>query len=179
MDPAHGGGVARRRPTNGRHRCARAVFIESPTVATAMTDASDVMRPVGCVAMERTRISADRPWEKIVGYSRAVRVGNVVEVSGTAPAGPDGEILLPGDVEGQAREALRIIGEALREAGASLADVVRTRVFLADVSRWEEAGRAHGDVFREIRPANTIVGVSGFVDPAILVEIEVTAVVSE
>ena len=114
-----------------------------------------------------------------MGYSRAVRVGNVVEVSGTAPAGASGEILAPGDVEGQTREALRIIGAALVEAGASYEDVVRTRVYLKDPSRWEEAGRAHGEVFAEIRPANTIVGVTGFVDPAILVEIEATAVVSE
>jgi enamine deaminase RidA (YjgF/YER057c/UK114 family) len=128
--------------------------------------------------MERRRVSAGRPWEVIVGYSRAVRVGEVIEVSGTAPAGPDGEILAPGDVEGQTRAALRIIGEALDELGASFADVVRTRVYMKDVSKWEEAGRAHGEVFRDVRPANTIVGVSGFVDPEILVEIEVTAILS-
>ncbi|MFN2543847.1 MAG: RidA family protein [Actinomycetota bacterium] len=128
--------------------------------------------------MERKRISANRPWEAVVGYSRAVRVGDVVEVSGTAPAGADGEILAPGDVAGQTREALRIIGDALEAAGSSFADVVRTRVFLTDVSKWEEAGRAHGEVFHDVRPANTIVGVSGFVDPAILVEIEATAIVS-
>jgi enamine deaminase RidA (YjgF/YER057c/UK114 family) len=127
--------------------------------------------------MERRRVSANRPWEKIVGYSRAVRAGTVVEVSGTAAAGPDGAILAPGDVHGQTREALRTIGEALREAGASFSDVVRTRVYVVDASRWEEAGRAHGEVFSEIRPANTIVAVSGFVDPAILVEIEATAVI--
>ena len=127
----------------------------------------------------RHTVSANRPWEKVVGYSRAVRVGNVVEVSGTAPAGPDGEVLAPGDVAGQTREALRIIGEALEAAGASFADVVRTRVYMKDVSKWEEAGRAHGEVFRDIRPANTIVGVTGFVDPAILVEIEATAIVPE
>jgi enamine deaminase RidA (YjgF/YER057c/UK114 family) len=127
--------------------------------------------------MKRQLIPANRPWEKIVGYSRAVRVGNVVEVSGTAPAGPEGGVLAPGDVEGQTREALRIIGEALAEAGASFSDVVRTRVFMTDVSKWQEAGRAHGQIFSEIRPANTIVGVSGFVDPAIVVEIEVTAIV--
>ncbi len=129
--------------------------------------------------MERRLVSANRPWEKIVGYSRAVRAGSVVEVSGTAAAGPDGAILAPGDVYGQTREALRTIGEALREAGASFADVVRTRVYVIDASRWEEAGRAHGEVFSEIRPANTIVAVSGFVDPAILVEIEATAVVAD
>ena len=128
---------------------------------------------------DRRTVSANRPWEKIVGYSRAVRVGNVVEVSGTAPAGADGEILGGDDVETQTREVLRIIGEALKEAGASFADVVRTRVYMKDVSRWEEAGRAHGEVFRDIRPANTIVRVSGFVDAAILVEIEATAIVSD
>jgi enamine deaminase RidA (YjgF/YER057c/UK114 family) len=128
---------------------------------------------------ERRRVSANRPWEAVVGYSRAVRAGDVVEVSGTAAAGPDGAILAPGDVYGQAREALRIIGEALREAGASFADVVRTRIYLTDASLWEEAGRAHGEVFRDIRPANTTLAVSGFVDPEILVEIEVTAIVGD
>jgi enamine deaminase RidA (YjgF/YER057c/UK114 family) len=127
--------------------------------------------------MERRRISANRPWERIVGYSRAVRVGNVIEVSGTAPADVQGRVLAPGDVYGQAREALRIIGEALGEAGASFEDVVRTRILLADASQWEAAGRAHGEVFADIRPANTTIGVSGFVDPEILVEIEATAIV--
>ena len=124
----------------------------------------------------RRHVSAGRPWERIVGYSRAVRVGETIEVSGTAPAAADGTILAPGDLYGQTRESLRIIGEALRDAGADFEDVVRTRIFVTDIARWEEAGRAHGEVFSEIRPANTILGVSGFVDPAILVEIEVTAV---
>ena len=128
--------------------------------------------------MERLLVSADRPWERIVGYSRAVRAGSVVEVSGTAAAGPDGAILAPGDVYGQAREALRTIGDALRAAGASYEDVVRTRIYVTDISQWQEAGRAHGEVFSEIRPANTTMAVSGFVDPAILVEIEATAVVA-
>ena len=127
--------------------------------------------------MERRSVSANRPWEKIVGYSRAVRVGNVVEVSGTAAAGPGGEILAPGDVAGQTRKALRIIGDALSELGASFADVVRTRIYLLDASRWEEAGRAHGEVFAGLRPANTTMAVAGFIDPGILVEIEATAVV--
>jgi enamine deaminase RidA (YjgF/YER057c/UK114 family) len=127
--------------------------------------------------MSRQLISANRPWEKIVGYSRAVRVGDTIEVSGTAAAGPDGTILSPGDVYGQTRDALRIIGEALAEGGASFEDVVRTRVYLTDAATWQEAGRAHGEVFSEIRPANTTLAVSGFVDPAILVEIEVTAVI--
>jgi enamine deaminase RidA (YjgF/YER057c/UK114 family) len=127
--------------------------------------------------MERKKISANRPWEAIVGYSRAVRAGNVIEVSGTAAASPDGAILSPDDVYGQTRDALKIIGHALTEAGATFSDVVRTRIYLIDASKWEEAGRAHGEVFSEIRPANTTLGVSGFVDPAILVEIEVTAIV--
>lgn len=124
----------------------------------------------------RKRVEANRPWAKVMGYSRAVRVGNVIEVAGTAPAAPDGTILAPGDVEGQTREALATIGEALAELGASFHDVVRTRILLADETRWEEAARAHGEVFRDVRPANTTVGGLRFVDPAILVEVEVTAV---
>jgi len=127
----------------------------------------------------RRLVSADRPWARVVGYSRAVRVGNVVEVAGTAAAGPDGSILHPDDVEAQAREALRTIGEALKEAGASFSDVVRTRIYLADASLWEAAGRAHGEVFADIRPATTAVTVNGFVDPEILVEIEATAIVAD
>ena len=127
--------------------------------------------------MERLRVSANRPWERVVGYSRAVRAGSVIEVSGTAAAGPGGEILSPGDVYGQARDALKIIGEALADAGASFKDVVRTRIYVSDASQWEQAGRAHGEVFAEVRPANTTIAVAGFIDPAILVEIEATAIV--
>jgi enamine deaminase RidA (YjgF/YER057c/UK114 family) len=127
--------------------------------------------------VERRMVSANRPWERIVGYSRAVRLGDTVEVSGTAAASPDGTIVAPGDVYGQAREALRIIGDALGELGASFEDVTRTRVLMTDVSRWEEAGRAHGEVFSEIRPATILAGVTGFIDPEILIEIEVTALV--
>jgi enamine deaminase RidA (YjgF/YER057c/UK114 family) len=125
----------------------------------------------------RKRVEASRPWAKVMGYARAVRVGNLVEVSGTAAAAPDGTILSPGDVEGQTRAALATIGEALGELGASFGDVVRTRVLLADASRWEDAARAHGEVFRDVRPANTTVGGLQFIDPAILVEVEVSAVV--
>jgi enamine deaminase RidA (YjgF/YER057c/UK114 family) len=126
--------------------------------------------------MERRAVSANRPWESIVGYSRAVRVGHIVEVSGTAAAGPEGNILSPGDVYGQTRDALRIIGDALDELGAGFEDVIKTRVFLTDISQWEDAGRAHGEVFSDIRPANIFAGVGGFVDPEILVEIEASAV---
>ncbi len=126
--------------------------------------------------MTRTLVDANRPWAAVVGYSRAVRVGNAIEVSGTAAAAPDGAILAPGSVYGQAKAALETIGEALRELGAGFEDVVRTRVYLRDPSQWQEAGRAHGEVFRDIRPANTTVGAT-FVDPGMLVEIEVTAVI--
>ncbi len=125
----------------------------------------------------RKRVEANRPWATVMGYSRAVRVGNVIEVAGTAPAAPDGTILAPGDVEGQTRAALATIGEALAELGASFRDVVRTRILLADETRWEDAARAHGEVFRDVRPANTTVGGLRFVDPGILVEVEVTAVI--
>lgn len=125
----------------------------------------------------RKRVDANRPWATVMGYSRAVRVGNVIEVAGTAPAATDGTILAPGDVEGQTRAALATIGEALAELGASFQDVVRTRILLVDETRWEEAARAHGEVFRDVRPANTTMGGLRFVDPAILVEVEVTAVI--
>ena len=127
--------------------------------------------------MSKQLVSANRPWEKIVGYSRAVRVGNVVEVAGTAAADSEGRVIAPGDVYGQTKEILRIIGRALEEAGASLEDVVRTRIYLTDISEWEEAGRAHGEVFSEIRPASTAVGVEGFVHPQLLVEVEATAII--
>ena len=125
----------------------------------------------------RTQVEANRPWATVMGYSRAVRVGGVVEVSETAAAAQDGTILFLGDVESQTRAALATIGEALAELGASFGDVVRTRILLADASRWEDAARAHGEVFRDVRPVNTTVGGLEFIDPAILVEVEVSAVV--
>jgi enamine deaminase RidA (YjgF/YER057c/UK114 family) len=125
--------------------------------------------------MERLQIDANRPWERVIGYSRAVRVGPLIEVSATAAADQDGGILAKGDMLGQARECLRIIGEALAEMGASFEDVVRTRVFLKDVSRWEEAGCAHGEMFGDIRPATAFIGIDRFLEPDILVEIEATA----
>ncbi len=126
--------------------------------------------------MQRTAVSAHRPWERVVGYSRAVRVGQVIEVSGTAAAAPDGSILALGDVYGQAQKALEVIEDALGDLGASFEDVVRTRVFLKDISRWEEAGRAHGEAFASVRPATAFIGATGFIHPDILVEIEASAV---
>ncbi len=122
---------------------------------------------------------ANRPWAEVVGYSRAVRVGNQIEVSGTAAAGSDGTIIGEGDVYAQTKEALRIIGDALNEAGTGYPDVVRTRVFLKDPTKWAEAGRAHGEVFGDIRPTTAFIGASGFIDPDILVEIEATAIVDD
>jgi enamine deaminase RidA (YjgF/YER057c/UK114 family) len=125
------------------------------------------------------RISGHSPWESAVGYSRAVRSGNSVHVAGTTAVAPDGSALAPGDVYGQAIAALEIIQGALREAGATLEDVVRTRIYITDISRWQEAGRAHGEVFKIIRPALTMVEVSRLISPDLLVEIEADAVITE
>jgi enamine deaminase RidA (YjgF/YER057c/UK114 family) len=123
------------------------------------------------------RVPAGRIWGETVGYSRAVRVGNLIEVAGTAAAGPDGEIVAPGDMYGQARYCLQAIREAIEALGGRVEHVVRTRVYLTDVTRWEEAGRAHGEVFGEIQPASAFLGVSELIVPGLLIEIEATAVV--
>jgi len=125
--------------------------------------------------MNRKNIMSGAPWEDIVGYSRAVRVGNVIEISGTAPV-RDGEVV--GDTPyDQTIVCLEIIQNALEKAGASLKDVVRTRIFVTDISKWEEYGRAHGQYFGKIKPATSMVEVSALIDPAMMVEIEATAVV--
>ncbi len=124
---------------------------------------------------ERTLISSGSPWEPEVGYSRAVRVGNRIYVAGTTASDETGNVVAPGDAYGQAKYALARIGRALAEAGAGFEHVVRTRMFVTDISRWEEYGRAHGEVFRDIRPASAILEVKGLITPGLLIEIEAEA----
>ncbi|TGE28990.1 RidA family protein [Hymenobacter metallicola] len=124
----------------------------------------------------RQNIASGAPWESIVGYSRAVRIGNVVEVAGTTAQ--DGDTITGRTAYEQTRRALEKITAALTQAGASLTDVVRTRIFTTDISQWEEIGRAHGEFFAQIRPAATMVEVRALIDARLLVEIEATAVIS-
>ena len=128
--------------------------------------------------MKRQLISSGSPYEKPIGFSRAVRVGNIISVAGTGPIAPDGTTACPGDAAGQARRCLDIIKEAIETAGARLEDVVRTRLMLSDISNWEEVARVHGEFFAAIRPASTLVEVSRFVQPDWLVEIEADCVMA-
>jgi enamine deaminase RidA (YjgF/YER057c/UK114 family) len=128
------------------------------------------------MTLPRRLISSGSYLEPEIGFSRAVRVGAHIFVAGTAPILAGGGAASPGDVYGQTRRCLEIIGEALREAGATFGDVTRTRMMLIDIANWREAARAHGEVFAEARPACTFMQVSGFIDPAWLIEIEVDAV---
>jgi enamine deaminase RidA (YjgF/YER057c/UK114 family) len=129
--------------------------------------------------MSRQNVSSDSPYEPRLGISRAVRSGHFIAVAGTAPIGPDGKTVGIGDAAAQARRCIEIIRNALEQSGANLSDVIRTRILLTRIEDWESVGQVHGEFFGSIRPANTLMQVTRFIDPDWLVEIEVDAIIEE
>ena len=124
----------------------------------------------------RKNVTYNQPLEKEIGFSRAVKIGNIIAISGTAPIAPDGSVVSPGDVYGQAKRCLEIIKDVLEKSGGKLDNVIRTRIFLKDIKTWKDVARAHGEIFSNIQPACTFAEVSGFINPEWLIEIEADAV---
>ena len=130
------------------------------------------------ILSNRSNYSSGTPWESIAGYSRAVRVGNVIEVAGTTAVVTEGQVVGAGDISKQTDYIFNKIGNALNHAGSKMSDVIRTRMYLTDINDWEAVARVHGDIFSDIKPVSTLVEVSGLIDKELLIEIEVSAVVS-
>ena len=131
------------------------------------------------ILSDRSNYSSGAPWESIAGYSRAIRVGNIIEVAGTTAVDTEGQVVGAGDISEQTDYIFNKIRNALNDAGSKMSDVIRTRMYLTDINDWETVARVHGDIFSDIKPVSTLVEVSGLIDKELLIEIEVSAVVSD